>query len=55
MAATVDDVEAGYGEDNLGVSSQISDVLVQGDSLLGGSSFADGERHSKDGVSSQLG
>lgn len=39
MASTVDDVESWNWEDDLFVSGQISQVLVQWDSLLGSASL----------------
>ena len=36
VGAAVDDVERGHGQDQLGVAGQVSQVLVQGHTLLGG-------------------
>merc|ERR1719507_577901 len=55
VAASVDDVEAGHGHQDVLDTSQVSDVSVERNSLVGSSSLADGHAHSEDGVGAQLG
>merc|ERR1719184_688691 len=45
MAATVDDVEGGDGQDDLLVSGQVSDVSVQRNSLLCSTGLAHSQGH----------
>mmetsp|Transcript_27595 Transcript_27595/g.60369 ORF Transcript_27595/g.60369 Transcript_27595/m.60369 type:complete len:366 (-) Transcript_27595:454-1551(-) len=54
VAATVDDVEGGDGQDQLAVASEISNVLIQGNTLLSSTSLGHSQRHSQDGVGTQL-
>ena len=55
VGATVDDVEAGSGEDEGGLDTgEVSEVLVEGNALLGGGSLRDGDGNTEDGVSTEL-
>lgn len=54
VAAAVDHVEGGHGQDDLLVASQIGDVFVQWHVLLGGTGLADGQGHTQDGVGAEL-
>lgn len=54
MRSSVDDVESGNWEQDLLVSSQISDVSVQGNSSLGSGSSASSQRNSENGIGSQF-
>ena len=55
VGSSVDDVErrGGQGERSLD-AGDLGQVLVQGDTLLGGTGLADGHRDTEDGVGSQL-
>jgi len=55
MHATVDDVEGRDRQDHLGVSGKLRDVLVERNSLLGGSRAANGQRDGQDGVRPHVG
>jgi len=55
MRTTVDDVESGAGHNIGGFdTSELSEVLVNGDALLSSASLDNGNRHAKDGVSAEL-
>jgi hypothetical protein len=55
VTASVDDVERWHWQDDVLVAGQISEVTVQGYALLRCSSFCHSQRHSENGVGSQLG
>ena len=55
VRATVDDVEAGSGEDEGGLdASEFGEVLVEGDTLLGSSSLRGSDGDTEDGVRAEL-
>ena len=55
MRSTVDDVEAGRGEDEGGLDTgEVSEVLVEGDTLLGSSGLRDSDGDTEDGVRAEL-
>ena len=55
MAAAVDDVEAGDRHEDVLDPSEVSDVSVERDTLVGSPGLADGHGHAEDGVGAQLG
>ena len=55
MAATIDDIEAGDGHEDVLDTSEVSDVSVQRNTLVSCPSLAHGHGHTQDGVGSQLG
>ena len=55
MHATVDDVEGGHRQHKLGVTGEVSDVLVERDTLLTGTGAGDGEGDGEDGVGAESG
>lgn len=54
MASSIDDVEGGDREDELGVASKVGNVPVEGDALLSSSGLGNGHGDSQDGVGSEL-
>ena len=55
VGATVDDVEAGRGEDEGGLDTgEVGEVLVEGDTLEGGGGLRDGDGDTEDGVGTEL-
>ena len=55
MGAAIDDVEAGSGEDERRLdASEVSEVLVERNSLLSSSSLSDGDGNTEDGVSTEF-
>jgi len=55
MGSTVDDVEAGQGEDKGGLDTgQIRKVLVEGHALLAGASLSNRDRDAEDSVSAEF-
>ena len=55
MAASIDDVEAGDRHEDVLDPSEVSDVSVERDTLVGSPGLADGHGHAEDGVGAQLG
>eukprot|EP01084_Bolivina_argentea_P292679 503225_1 len=54
VLATVDDVEAGHGEAELSVASELGQVLVQGEGGVDGGGLADGHGEAEHGVGAEL-
>ena len=55
VRSTVDDVEAGRGEDEGGLDTgEVGEVLVEGDTLLGSSGLRDSDGDTEDGVGTEL-
>lgn len=55
VRATVDDVECGDGENEGGLhTGKVREVLVEGNTLLGGSSLSDRDGDTEDGVRAEL-
>lgn len=52
VLSAVDDVEGGHWKPDVLVASEVRDVTVQRDALLGGSGLADGQRDAQNGVGS---
>ncbi len=50
MGTAVDDVHPGHGEDELLVSGKVSEVLVEGNTLLGSTGLGHRHGHGKDRV-----
>ena len=55
VASTVDDIECWDRQENILVASQVSNVSVQGNTFVNSCSFADGQRHSQNGISTKFG
>lgn len=54
MAATVNDIESGHRQDDFLVASQIGNVFVQWNVLLGSTSLGNSQRHTQNGVGAEL-
>ena len=54
VRASVDDVERGDGEHQLGVTREVGDVAVERHALLGGAGLADGHGDGEDRVGAEL-